>query len=148
MKKMISIVLLALCCATVFAKDVMTPVSLISILKRLNAQSQIVIKLEYKHHAYEAKVITPQGFLQEIKFDKNGNLLSNKNDDTTKLLSMASVLALIEKEGYSRISSVKISGHRYYKIRAISSTYQKEVNIKVNAQTGEIKVQHEWWDIF
>ena len=147
MKKTISMAVLALCCATAFAEKTTTPTALISVLERLDAQSYRVIKLEYEHHGYEAKVITRQGFLQEIKFDQNGNpLLKKKNK--TDLLSMASALTLVEKAGYSAISSVKISGHNSYKIEAIRSSDQKEVDIHVNAETGEIEVEHEWWDIF
>lgn len=147
MKKIVSMILLTCCCITAFAKESTTPASLISMLKALNAQSYIVIKLEYEHHGYEAKVITPQGFLQEIKFDHSGNLItSNKN--TTHLLTMSAVLELVEKEGYTAISAVKIADHHSYKIDAVRSRDNKEVDLKVNAETGEIKVEYEWWDIF
>jgi uncharacterized membrane protein YkoI len=147
MKKIVSTILLAFFCATAIAEETTTPTSLISVLKTLNAQSYSVIKLEYEHHGYEAKVITPQGFLQEVKFDQNGNPIVN-NKNKMPLLSMASALELTEKAGYTAISSVKIAGDHTYKIDAVRSSDKKEVDIKVNAETGEIEVEHEWWDIF
>lgn len=147
MKKIVSTIVLVLCCTVAVAEETTTPASLISVLKTLNDQSYIVIKLEYERHGYEAKVITPQGFLQEINFDQNGSQIVN-NKNKTPLLSMASALELVEKAGYTALSSVKIGGDHTYKMDAVRLSDKKEVDIKVNAETGEIEVEHEWWDIF
>lgn len=143
MKKIISAFVLTLCCSMAMSEEATTQDSLASILNKLNTQSYIVLKLEYEHKGYEAKVITPQGFLQEIKFDETGNLLSTS---TTHFLSMAAALELVEKAGYRQISSIKISKNNTYAIEA--HTNDDEVNITIDAQTGQIKVSKEWWDDF
>lgn len=144
MEKIMMTALLAFCCITTAATQ--QRVSLISILKTLTDQSYTVIKLEYEHDVYEANVLTPEGFLQKIKFDQNGDQIFKK--ERKNRLTMSSALELVAKKGYYKLSSIKISGDHTYKIDAIRASDQKEVDIKVNAETGEVTIEREWWDIF
>lgn len=144
MKKLISTMTLALCCSIAMSEEVTTPDSLAAILKKLNDQSYIVLRLEYEHKGYEAKVITPQGFLQEVKYDAAGNLSSTS---FPHFLTMAEVLELVEKAGYRKISSIKISKNNTYAIEAHASD-DEDVDITVDAKTGKIEVAEEWWDVF
>lgn len=146
MKRMIAIILALLCCSVAMSEEVTTPASLVFVLNKLNQESYVVLKLEYEDQGYEAHVITPQGFLQEIKFDHAGNPLLKQSQSVT--LSMAAVLQLIQKAGYNDITSIKISKNTTYLIEAVRSSDKKEVNITVDARTGKIDVVREWWDIF
>ncbi|MES2203724.1 MAG: PepSY domain-containing protein [Pseudomonadota bacterium] len=144
MKKIISMFVLTFYCSIALSEEMTTPSSLAFILKKLDEQSYRVLKLEYEHKGYEAKVISPEGFLQEIKFDKTGNLLSTP---TTHLLSMAAALELAEKAGYHEISSIKISKHNTYALEARDNN-NNEIDLTIDAQTRKIKVKKEWWDVF
>lgn len=146
MKKIIVIIIAALCCSLAISEEVTTPASLVFVLNKLNQQSYVVLKLEYEDQGYEAHVITPQGFLQEIKFDHTGNQLLKQSQSVT--LSMAAALQLIQKAGYNDITSIKISKNNTYLIGAVRSSDKKEVDITIDAHTGKIDVVREWWDIF
>ena len=84
--------------------------------------------------------------MQEIKFDENGTQISNH--DKAPLFSMVCALELVEKAGFSSISSVKITGDHMYKISAVRESDKKELDVTVNAKTGKIDVEQAWWNIF
>ena len=68
---------------------------------------------------------------------KNMGLLKQLNEEE-----------LVEKAGFSSISSVKITGDHMYKISAVRESDKKELDVTVNAKTGKIDVEQAWWNIF
>ena len=117
--------------------------SLVSVLKTLKDQSFIVLKVEREDDGFEAKVITPEGFMREVEFDHAGKELPSKHQSPK--ISMAAAIEMLEKAGYTSVSSIKVKHHGLYEIEALNPTDKKEVEITVNAITGEIKADHDWF---
>lgn len=121
----------------VVAAPAVTDASLLSALKTLNSQSFTVLKLEHERDGFEAKVITPEGFMQEIKLDQAGNILPSQHKSPT--VSMIAAVELLEKAGYTSVSEIEMHHHMFYEIEAMDPKAKKKVEVKVNAITGEIK---------
>ncbi|MBP9726280.1 MAG: PepSY domain-containing protein [Gammaproteobacteria bacterium] len=117
--------------------------SLSSVLKTLKDQSFTVLKIEREDDGFEAKVISPEGFMREIEFDHAGKVLPGKHPEPK--ISMAAAIEILQKAGYTSVSSIKVTHHGLYEIEALNPADNKEVEIAVNAITGEIKADHDWF---
>ena len=128
--------------STTMTAPAVAEASLLSVLKTLNSQSFTVLKLEREKEGFEAKVITPEGFMQEVKFDQAGNMLPSKHKSPA--VSMIAAVELLEKAGYTSISEIKVHHHMFYEVEALDPKDNKKVELKVNAMTGEVKAEHDW----
>jgi uncharacterized membrane protein YkoI len=115
--------------------------SLLSILKTLQNQSFTVLKVEREYGGFEARVISPEGFMREIEFDYAGKMLPGKYP--APKISMAAAIEILEKAGYTSVSSIKVKHDGVYEIEALNSINNEEMEITVNAVTGEFKAERD-----
>ena len=127
----------------VAATPAIPAVTLLTVLNTLDSQSFTVLQLESKKNGFEAKVVTAEGFMQEINLDQAGNILPSEHKSPT--VSMIAALELLEKAGYTSISEIKVHHHMFYEVEALDPKNNKKVEVKVNALTGEIDADHEWF---
>ena len=128
--------------AIAISAPVVSAVTVTSLLQTLVSESYVVLKLEQEKSGFEAKVVTPEGFMKKIKFDQTGSMIVSKTD--APMMTMLAAVQLVEKAGYTSVSSVKVHHHDAFEIEALSPGDNKKVEVKVDAVTGEIKVDHDW----
>lgn len=143
-KKWLSFSVLVFLASATLAAEPSTSPSLLSVLESLKQQSYIVIKLKREEDGYEAKVISQEGFLEEIKIPAGKKLSAVQLSSPG--LNMSAAIELIQKEGYHDVSSIKVDGKNRYELEALRPQDNKKVEVIVNANTKEIKEETEWWE--
>lgn len=114
------------------------------ILQNLQTKGFTIIKeVEFEHGAFEVEAIGPQGNKLKLQVNPQTGEITNNKDNQTNQLSILAAVQKLEAAGYHNIYRIELDDSKY-EVKALDKD-GKEVSLKINANTGEIK-KEGWFD--
>ncbi len=113
--------------------------ALVMVLKTIQSKNFVALEVERERDGFDTKVIDQEGVVRPMRFDLAGNMLPPPVKHVNHpVISMLEAVELLTKAGYTQISEIR-AHHQFYDAEALSPMDKKEVDVKVNAMTGDIQ---------
>lgn len=125
---------------TAFADESSIPKNLMKMsvaIQKLQAKGyKNIRKIEYKDGFYEAKIMTTDGYKAEVRVNTKTGAIENPTKEI-KSLGILEVVKKVQAAGYHDIYKISFDDGEY-EVAALDKD-GKDVQLDVNASTGEIK---------